>query len=196
MQTSPERTTRLSATEYAVLGLLDTGGAQSGYDLLKRVERGVGYLWAPAKSGLYTVLGRLSDAGLATSVTAKERGPTKAVYSITPAGVAALHAWVTDAKLELASPRDPFLLKLFFARRIAPAAAAELVASYRAHVATLLAEWEDLDRRGADAAPIDLIPLRFALARARATLEWCDETLNVLSEEHRASASKPHSRQG
>ena len=179
-----------------MLGLLDTGGAQSGYDLLKRVERGVGYLWAPAKSGLYTVLGRLSDAGLATSVTAKERGPTKAVYSITPAGVAALHAWVTDAKLELASPRDPFLLKLFFARRIAPAAAAELVASYRAHVATLLAEWEELDGGGADAAPIDLIPLRFALARARATLEWCDETLNVLSEEHRASASKPHSRQG
>src|SRR5215208_4222446 len=196
MQTSPERTTRLSATEYAVLGLLDTGGAQSGYDLLRRVERGVGYLWAPAKSGLYTVLGLLSDAGFATSVTAKERGPTKAVYSITPAGVAALHAWVTDAKLELASPRDPFLLKLFFARRIAPAAAAELVASYRAHVATLLAESEDLDRRGADAAPIDLIPLRFALARARATLEWCDETLNVLSEEHRASASKPQSRQG
>src|SRR5215203_547849 len=201
MQTSPERTTRLSATEYAVLGLLDTGGAQSGYDLLKRVERGVGYLWAPAKSGLYTVLGRLSDAGLATSVTAKERGPTKAVYSITPAGVAALHAWVTDAKLELASPRDPFLLKLFFGAASAPrrsrsSHSASSVASYRAHVATLLAEWEDLDRRGADAAPIDLIPLRFALARARATLEWCDETLNVLSEEHRASASKPHSRQG
>ena len=160
------------------------GGAQSGYDLLKRVERGVGYLWAPTKSGLYTVLGRLSAAGFAASVTAKERGPTKLVYSITPGGRAALHAWVTDATLELAPPRDPFLLKLFFARRMAPTAAAELVASYRKHVASLLTEWEELDRKGADAAPIDLIPLRFALARARATLEWCDETLEILQGTH------------
>ena len=67
---------------------------------------------------------------------------------------------------------------------MAPTAAAELVASYRKHVASLLTEWEELDRKGADAAPIDLIPLRFALARARATLEWCDETLEILQGTH------------
>jgi PadR family transcriptional regulator AphA len=163
-----------------VLGLLDSGDGQSGYDLLKRVERGIGYMWAPAKSGLYTVLGRLEAAGLASSTTAKERGPTKAVYSITAAGRTALHGWLSDPTLELSPPRDPFLLKLFFARRVAPKAAAELVTAYRAHVARLLGEWERQEQANHDAPAIDLIPLRFALARARATLAWCDETLEIL----------------
>jgi DNA-binding PadR family transcriptional regulator len=180
VQTSPERTRRLSATEYAVLGLLDTGEAQSGYDLLKRIERSIGYMWAPAKSGLYTVLGRLEAAGLVSSTTAKERGPTKALYSITATGQAELRAWLSDPTLQLTPPRDPFLLKLFFARRVAPAAAAELVAAYREEVARLLEEWEALEQAEPDATGIELIPLRFALGRARTTLAWCDETLEVL----------------
>jgi PadR family transcriptional regulator AphA len=182
IQTSSVRTTRLSATEYAALGLLDDGGAQSGYDLLKRIERSIGYMWAPAKSGLYTVLGRLEADGLVSSTTAKERGPTKAVYSITAAGRAELHAWLSDPTVQLAPPRDPFLLKLFFARRAEPAAAAELVAAYREEVARLLEEWEALERAEPDATAIDLIPLRFALGRARATLAWCDESLAALEE--------------
>src|SRR5919201_4574066 len=114
-------------------------------------------MWAPEKSRLYAVLGRLEAAGLATSTTAKERGPTKSMYSITPAGRAALHAWVSDPTLELPPPRDPFLLKLFFARRVAPDAAAELVAAYRDHLAGLLEEWELQERAEADADPIELI---------------------------------------
>jgi PadR family transcriptional regulator, regulatory protein AphA len=183
MKTSTERTTRQSATEYAVLGLLDSGGGQSGYDLLKRVDRAVGYMWAPAKSGLYAVLGRLEAAGLATSQTAKGRGPTKEVYWITAAGRAALRAWLSDSTLELSPPRDPFLLKLFFARRAAPAAATELVAAYREHVVQLLDEWEQQERDEPEATPVDVIALRFALLRGRATLAWCDETLEILEEE-------------
>jgi PadR family transcriptional regulator, regulatory protein AphA len=182
VQTSSDRTTNLSVTEYSVLGLLNLGGAQSGYDLLKRVERNVGYMWAPAKTGLYTVLGRLEAAGLASSRTAKERGPTKQVYSITAAGRAALRAWLTDSTLEITPPRDPFLVKLFFAKRAAPAAAAELVVAYREHIARLREEWELQVRTIPDADAIELILLRFALVRARVTLAWCDETLEVLRE--------------
>lgn len=169
-----------------MLGLLGSAGKQSGYDLLKRVERSVGYMWSPAKSGLYAVLGRLEAAGLASSTTAKERGPTKAVYSITPAGRAALHSWLSDSTLELSPPRDLFLLKLFFARRAAPGAAAELVARYRAHVSNLVEEWEKLSEAMADASAVELIPLRFALVRGHATLAWCDETLQALERERSA----------
>jgi hypothetical protein len=52
------------------------------------------------------------------------------VYSITLAGRAALRAWLTDSTLELTAPRDPFLLKLFFARRAGPAAAVEYRLDY------------------------------------------------------------------
>lgn len=182
MRTSSERTKQLSNTECAVLGLLSSGEAQSGYDLLKRVESAIGYMWAPTKSGLYTVLGQLEATGLASSTVAKERGPTKALYSITVAGREAFHAWLSDPTLELTAPRDPFLLKLFFARRAAPAAAAELVVAYREHVVRLLEEWERQERGEPEAAPVELIALRFALVRARATLAWCDETLEILEE--------------
>jgi PadR family transcriptional regulator AphA len=165
-----------------VLGLLNSGGAQSGYDLLKRVERGVGYMWEPAKSGLYTALGRLETAGLASSTLAKERGPTKAVYSITKAGQAALSGWLTDSTLELVPPRDPFLLKLFFARRSEPAAADALVRAYREHVVRLLAEWQEQERAEPEAEPVELIALRYALARGRATLAWSDEPLEILDD--------------
>jgi DNA-binding PadR family transcriptional regulator len=169
----------LSTTEYAVLGLLGARDDQSGYDLLKRLDRAVGYMWAPAKSGLYAVLGRLEEDGLATVRRVRERGPSKELYRLTGAGRDALAAWVSDPTLELRPPRDPFLLKLHFARRASPAAAASLVRAYRARVAALLAEWEEQEREGAD-EPVDLITLRFALARARATLGWCDETLETL----------------
>jgi DNA-binding PadR family transcriptional regulator len=167
-------------TEYSVLGLLDSDGGQSGYDLLKRIERTVGYMWAPAKTGLYAVLGRLEAAGLVSARTVKERGPTKTLYSITAAGRAALRAWLSDSTLELTPPRDQFLLKLFFARTAAPLAAAELVIAYREHLSRLLEEWELQERAEPDADLIELILLRFALVRARATLAWCDETLEIL----------------
>jgi len=173
--------TKLSATEYAVLGLLATDADQSGYDLMKRVERSVGYMWAPAKSGLYTVLARLEEAGLASAREAKERGPSKTVYRITPTGRDALEAWVSDPTLELRPPRDPFLLKLHFARRVAPQAAVAQVEAYRDHVDRLLAEWEAQERAAEGVAePVDLITLRYALARARTTLAWCDQTIETL----------------
>ncbi len=86
--------------------------------------------------------------------------------------------------LEITPPRDPFLVKLFFAKRAAPAAAVELVVAYREHIARLLEEWELQERERAkeNADAIELIVLRFALVRARATLAWCDETLEVLRE--------------
>ncbi len=46
-----------------MLGLLAEGD-RSGYDLLKRAERSVAHMWAPAKSQLYAVLPRLVEAVL------------------------------------------------------------------------------------------------------------------------------------
>ena len=165
-----------------MLGLLADRGGQSGYDLLKRIERGVGYMWAPAKTGLYAVLRRLEERGLVSASPAKERGPTKAVYRVSPEGRAALHDWLSDPALEPRTPRDPFLLKLFFARRSAPEAAVAQVEAYRREVARLLGEWEAQEREEESSDPVELIALRFALVRGRATLGWCDETIEVLRE--------------
>ena len=103
--------TRLTTTEGAVLALLATEGEQSGYDLLRLVQQAIAHVWSPARSGLYAVLPRLVEDGLASRRTqAQETRPDKQLYRISARGRRALTAW-----LETVEPgaRDTFFLKLF-----------------------------------------------------------------------------------
>jgi DNA-binding PadR family transcriptional regulator len=96
-----------------VLGLL-AGGEQSGYDLKRRVERSVGYFWAPARSQIYAVLPRLVEQGLARRREVRQSGrPDKQLYRITKAGSAALHTWL-DVPMDAEPGQNVLLLKLFF----------------------------------------------------------------------------------
>ena len=64
MRTKPDKTIRsteqATLSESAVLGLL-ADGERSGYDLLKAIERSVGFFWTPAKSQLYALLPKLVE---------------------------------------------------------------------------------------------------------------------------------------
>ena len=95
-------TLQLTTTEAAVLALLAIEGEHSAYDLTKLVERAIGHIWSPAKSGLYATLPRLAKDGLA-----ERRGRR---YRISKDGRAALDGW-----LETVEPgaRETFFLKLF-----------------------------------------------------------------------------------
>src|SRR4029453_18561554 len=109
------RTALLTTTEFAVLTVLtvETQDRQlSGYDLLKIVERSVGYVWKPTKSHLYSVLPRLGERRLATRRNAPgARGPERQVYRITKKGERLARAW-----LEEPVPGDMqlFMLKVFY----------------------------------------------------------------------------------
>ena len=95
-------TVNLTTTEAAVLALLAIEGEQSPYELTKAVERAIGDIWSPAKSGLYATLPRLAKEGLA-----QNRGR---LYSISGEGRAALTAWIETVE---PGARDTFFLKLF-----------------------------------------------------------------------------------
>jgi DNA-binding PadR family transcriptional regulator len=112
----------LTTTEAAVLGLL-TWGEMSGYDLRKKIERSVGYFWAPAKTQIYTVLPRLVEAGLATRrrVVQSDR-PDKQLYRITKHGRRTLGDWLDRGPLEPVPEKNPILLKLFFGASADPEA--------------------------------------------------------------------------
>jgi DNA-binding PadR family transcriptional regulator len=87
VRTRTERTTdQATLTECAVLGLL-TRGERSGYDLLKTIERSVGFFWTPAKSQLYALLPKLVERGLLNARRVEQdKRPAKTLYRITPAG--------------------------------------------------------------------------------------------------------------
>lgn len=176
METSGDR---LTTTEYSVLGLL-AFGESSGYDLSRAAARSIGYMWAPSRSQIYKVLPRLVAVGCATSREVEQRGrPDKAIYRITPAGLAALRLWVET--VEEASP-GVFVMKLFFAWTASPEAAHEQLALYRSQAERHLAEFEKMEQTlsSRDEPVHSRVALRHGILRARATVEWAKEAASLL----------------
>lgn len=170
---------RLTTTEYGVLGLL-AYGESSGYDLARAAARSIGYMWAPSRSQIYKVLPRLVAAGCADSREVEQSGrPDKAIYRITPAGLAALRLWVET--VEETSP-GVFVMKLFFAWTASPEAAHEQLALYRSQAERHLAEFEEMERTlsSRDDPVHSRVALRHGILRARATLEWAKQAAALL----------------
>jgi PadR family transcriptional regulator, regulatory protein AphA len=173
-------TATLTATECAVLGLL-TKGDRSGYDLAKKAETSVGWVWSPARSQIYAVLPRLVKAGLATSRKVPQSGrPDKQVYRITKKGRAAVREW-----LESSEDRDEtFLLRVFFGDLMSREALVALIDRQREHSRALLAEFREIERRGPEYYPS--LTLRWGFAYRRAVVRWADEVLRELDQKRGA----------
>lgn len=167
-------TAALTTTEAIVLGLLSEG-ERSGYDLLKRAEGSVAYMWTPAKSHLYAVLPRLVDAGLAKRRNVRQQSrPDKQLYRLTPAGADAVRQWVESAP---PASWDELLLKVFFAKLASRDAVIRQLEDAREEQSAQLAEYEGVrpqTRYGA-------LTLRYGLALMPARIAWLDETIAELT---------------
>jgi DNA-binding PadR family transcriptional regulator len=183
VRTRPARTNQTtqqaSLTECAILGLL-MRGERSGYDLLKVIERSVGFFWTPAKSQLYALLPRLVERGLLTARRVEQdRRPDKTLYRITPAGRDALRLG-----LEQASPpvdRNSFELRVFFGDHMRPGAVRAMIEARRDQNRAHLAVLEEIER-GIDAER-DLYPYLTLLAgkeNAKAAIGWAEQALRLL----------------
>jgi DNA-binding PadR family transcriptional regulator len=178
VRTIPPKTTSpavLTATEYAVLGLL-SGGEQSGYDLKKRADSSVGYFWTPAKSRIYAILPRLVEAGLVRKRDVRQQGrPDKQLYRLTQEGRRALVEWLAHGPLEPDPERHLLLLKLFFGDLAGPEAMIEQVRERRLEVERFRAELEQIDERPPRTERDDLFPRltrMYGLAWADAIIAW------------------------
>ena len=180
----PARTTTgVSTTEAAILAELAIAGPSSGYDLLRKVKRTIGFVWTPAKSRLYAVLPRLVEAGLASRErVAQETRPDKLVYTITPAGREALDAWL--AAVEPGSV-ETFYLRLFAGGLMSRETLVAHVEQFRRDAAGYLAELRALEpmntRSGDDY--YSWFMLRLGIDRTELTLRWCDDVLAELRRE-------------
>ena len=157
----------LSPTAFIVLGLLRVTGPCSPYDLKARISASVGNFWTVAHSHLYAEPDRLVADGLA-SMEQERGGRRRKTYAITPAGEAALDAWLATPRPALAEIRNPALLQLFFGADPAVIAREQLPL----HEAKL-AEYEALAAAAADAPPHAQPGPRIALeAGLRIEREW------------------------
>jgi DNA-binding PadR family transcriptional regulator len=180
VRTIPTRTRQLTLTEAAVLCLLEVEGEQSGYELLKRATRGVGHVWAPAKSQLYAVLPRLARDGSASVRTVVQNDrPDKQLYAITASGRRALTAWLETIDRD---DVDGFHLKVFYGSLIPRRTLIEHVEAYRERLHETLATYDEISERnkGRGHEYYHRLMLDYGYARARASLAWTDEVVAKL----------------
>jgi len=175
-------TASITTTEAALLALLAIEGEHSGYDLSKLASKAIGYVWAPAKSGLYAVLPRLVRAGHATSRTVRQRGrPDKQLYRITESGREALDQWLRTVE---AGAVETFYLKLFVGGLVSHDVLLEHVEQFRRDAEERLATYRAIEpsntRRGHDYYHYFL--LRFGIERAEQSLRWADWVARELQE--------------
>lgn len=156
-------TARLTTTEAAVLALLAIEGEQSAYTLTKAVEKAIGHVWSPAKSGLYATLPRLAKQGLA------ERNGRR--YRISDAGSASLDDWLATVE---PGARETFFLKLFVGglttADVLAAHVDQFAADTEARLTTLRAIEPTNTNTGHDWYHRHL--LRYGIERAEHEIEW------------------------
>jgi DNA-binding PadR family transcriptional regulator len=181
MTTRTEQATRtLTTTEAAVLALLAIEGERSGYDLLKLVGKAIAFVWAPARSQLYTVLARLARDGLAdVRHVPQQQRPDKQLYRITEAGQQALAEW--HETVGQAAP-EAFFLKLFVGGLTSRETLLEHVERFRRDTEERLAELREIEptntRRGHDYYHFFL--LRLGIERRELELRWAEGVLEEL----------------
>jgi PadR family transcriptional regulator, regulatory protein AphA len=86
---------RLPTRSYAILGLLAIRDWTT-YELAQQMERGVGDIWAAARSMVYSEPKRLAELGLVHACTESHGRRSRTRYGITPAGLAALQEWLAE----------------------------------------------------------------------------------------------------
>jgi DNA-binding PadR family transcriptional regulator len=140
---------------HALLGFLSIRPL-SGYDLKRYFDASVRHFWTADQAAIYRALGDLeAEALVRHERIAQSSRPDRKVFHLTEAGRAALDTWLATPTPSIPR-REPLLVQLFFAGRIAPEALrdllrAELAASeaelagFRGIVAAVEAEQASLD---------------------------------------------------
>ncbi len=135
----------LTPTAYLVLGLLAREGPSTPYELKRHVAATLGHFWSFPHSLLYGEPAHLAGLGL-LSEEREDGGRRRRVFTITPAGLAALRAWLGQPSREPTELRDLGLLQLFFADLGPPEARRAIAAQQVAIHSAKLVEYEEDQR--------------------------------------------------
>jgi DNA-binding PadR family transcriptional regulator len=148
-------TAQLTPTSCLVLGLLAREGPSTPYELKRHVAATLGHFWSFPHTLLYGEPARLAGLGL-LSEEREEGGRRRRIFTITPAGLDALRAWLGQPSREPTELRDPGLLQLFFADLGPPDARRSIAAEQLAIHHSKLGEYEEdqrVERGSRDAGP-------------------------------------------
>jgi len=104
----------VNKTRYAILGML-LDGPSTGYEIKSLMRRATVYFWRESDSTIYPMLKVLAKEGKVLSEIDYVGKKKKEIFSITKTGRAELNRWL-ESPTGSETPRNEFLLKLFFAK--------------------------------------------------------------------------------
>lgn len=106
---------RCNNTFFAILGLLNSKGPLSGYEINKIFDKTSNWYWSESNAQLYPMLKKLEERGSVVSELCQDSGARqKRIYTITDIGIDKLRKWLTEP-IEPRPKREELLLKLRFA---------------------------------------------------------------------------------
>ncbi len=172
-----------STLGFALLGLL-ARGPLSGYDIAGQLKAGVGPFWHARHSQIYPELARLqADELVSHERVAQHDRPDKKVFSILPAGRAALAEWVASP-LAADQVRDELTLRAYAVWLADPAVATAVFRAQEQQHREQLARYEGYRQEMEQSCGLDLLrpdtpefatyaTLQRGLAHERELTAWC-----------------------
>ncbi|MBA3309025.1 MAG: PadR family transcriptional regulator [Nocardioidaceae bacterium] len=173
---------------YALLGQL-AREPLTGYDLTRKMDSPIGYMWSAHHSQVYPMLSDLERDGYVRHRVVSGRGPrdTK-LYTITAKGKRALRSWIAST---LAPPesRSELMLRVRALWVVSPDVARGLIKQARDHHSDRLARYvaEERDFSHDDRTNVALpafaayATLTCGISNEQHMLSWCDWLLGHLS---------------
>jgi DNA-binding PadR family transcriptional regulator len=172
--------TEISTLGHALLCALHKGPL-TGYDLVRRMRRPIGYYWTARQSQIYPELARLSSAGLIEHEAESGPGPRqRKTHRLTSAGRDALARWLISAPA-VRAPRDETILRTYALSVADPLAMRAYylaeAAEHQQRLTEFQAQYDDLLARGADDPDHPdfgaYATLRLAVEAAPPRIRWC-----------------------
>ncbi|GGK72450.1 PadR family transcriptional regulator [Sphaerisporangium melleum] len=180
-----------STLGFAILAVL-ARGARTGYELTAVMGRPVGYFWTARHSQIHTDLQKLLADGLVRFEAEHGPGPQdKKVYHLTPEGMAALRAWVTEPP-RARPERDELVLKTYASWLADPAEVAGLFRAQLALHEERIAQYESQQADFAETPSLgepsfgNYAALWCGLSYERHRADWCRWMLARLDATPRA----------
>ncbi len=174
-------------SKYAILGILSLGPI-SGYDIKKVFQRSVANFWNESYGQIYPLLRTLVAEGFATKSIKKQVGkPDRHTYALTDKGFEELQQWLIEPVKDQIG-RIEIALKLFFGHQVKVADNIRQVEHFREmrdrELKALTAIEERLKAELADKPklPYMLMTVSYGQHVTQALLQWCEETLSLLSK--------------
>ena len=161
----------------------------SGYDLAKKFDGSVGFVWNASHQQIYRELSKLEEQGYVTvSVIQQVNRPDKKVYAVTPAGEDYLRRWIAQPTV-ISVMKEDLLVKLFSGDLVDPSVILCELEHHRAQHQDLLKACKSIEQQiFANVSPQDLrrryvyLTVRQGVRIETEWLAWCDEAIAFVKQ--------------